>query len=266
MTRIFEALKKSQARAALLFPPASPAPIHPIAGSRPGGLGQAQARAEAGLVPRLETAATAPLPEEIVREMTALRIGLESVLEDRPTRVILFMSSVAGEGTTTVAAHFATVLASDPGLRPLLLDLNVRRPGVAARLGLGTPPRPRDSHPEVGPHAAARPPRALTVALLADDTHAYDVPRPAGVRGMLTTLSMHHDWIVVDGPPVLDAPEAADIAEVVDGVVLVVRSGHTKRPVVTRAAELLRKSGARVLGSVLNRRRLEIPDFIYRRI
>jgi Mrp family chromosome partitioning ATPase len=36
--------------------------------------------------------------------------------------------------------------------------------------------------------------------------------------------------------------------------------------VVARAVELLRKSGARILGSVLNRRRMEIPGFIYRRI
>jgi len=49
-------------------------------------------------------------------------------------------------------------------------------------------------------------------------------------------------------------------------VVLVIRSGSTKRPVALRAAEMLRKSGVRVLGTVLNRRLLEIPDFIYRRI
>lgn len=266
MTRILDALKKSQAGAGTPFPPAAPAPIHPIAGPRPGAQAQGPGRAETSLSPRLETAVVTPLPEDVVREMESLRIGLESLLEDRTTRVVLFMSSVAGEGTTSVASQFAAVLASDPGLRPLLLDLNVRRPGVAARLGPGTPLRSRGGHAEVGLHPAARPSRALTIALLPDEAAARALPRPAAVRGLLTTLSMHHDWIVVDGPPVLEAPEAADIAEVVDGVVLVVRSGHTKRPVVARAAELLRKSGARVLGSVLNRRRLEIPAFIYRRI
>jgi Mrp family chromosome partitioning ATPase len=259
VTRIFEALKKSQARAAVPFTAGAPAPVHPIATSRPG---QVPAHVETDLVPRLETATAALLPDDVMREMSALRIGLESALEGRPTRVVLFMGSVAGEGTTTVATQFASVLASDPALRPLLLDLNVRRPGVAARLSLGTLPGPRAAHAPPG-RPAGRP---LTVALLPDDPQAYDVPRPAGLRGMFTTLAMHHDWIVVDGPPVLDAPEAADIAEVADGVVLVVRYGHTKRPVVARAADLLRKSGARVLGSVLNRRRLEIPDFIYRRI
>ncbi|MBI3538877.1 MAG: chromosome partitioning protein, partial [Candidatus Eisenbacteria bacterium] len=68
------------------------------------------------------------------------------------------------------------------------------------------------------------------------------------------------------GPAILESPEATDFATLADGVVLVVRAGHTKRPVVARAVDLLRKSGARVLGTVLNRRRLEIPDFLYRRI
>jgi Mrp family chromosome partitioning ATPase len=266
MTRIFEALKKSQAGAAMPFPAAPQAPIHPIAGNRPGGLAPSAGHGEADLAPRLDSVATPALPDEVVREMSALRIGLESMFEERATRVVLFMSSVAGEGTTTVAAQFAILLASDPAVRPLLLDLNVRRPGVAACLGLAAPPETRGREPEVGRHAADRPSRPLSVAFLPDSAQGYDVPRPAAVRTLLSSLSMHHDWIVVDGPPVLGAPEAAELATVADGVVLVVRSGHTKRPVVARAAELLRKSGARVLGSVLNRRRLEIPDFIYRRI
>jgi Mrp family chromosome partitioning ATPase len=53
---------------------------------------------------------------------------------------------------------------------------------------------------------------------------------------------------------------------VAEGVVVVVQAGRTKRPVLARSIELLRKAGGRVLGTVLNRRRLEIPGFIYRRI
>ena len=64
----------------------------------------------------------------------------------------------------------------------------------------------------------------------------------------------------------LESPDASALGALADGVVLVVQAGRTKRPVLTRAADLLRKAGARVLGSVLNRRVLEIPEFIYRRI
>ena len=71
---------------------------------------------------------------------------------------------------------------------------------------------------------------------------------------------------MIDGPPVLESPDAATLGAVADGVVVVVQAGRTKRPVLTRSVDLLSRAGGRVLGIVLNRRRLEIPEFIYRRI
>jgi Mrp family chromosome partitioning ATPase len=56
------------------------------------------------------------------------------------------------------------------------------------------------------------------------------------------------------------------LSAIADGVVLVVQAGRTKRPVLSRAVELVGKAGGRVLGCVLNRRQLEIPEFIYRRL
>jgi Mrp family chromosome partitioning ATPase len=106
----------------------------------------------------------------------------------------------------------------------------------------------------------------LSVAALNDEIRRAGGRAPAAVRAFFASVSAQFDWVVVDGAPVLESPESVDLAPLVDGVVLVIRSGHTKRPVVIRAVDLLRKSGARVLGSVLNRRRLEIPDFIYRRV
>jgi succinoglycan biosynthesis transport protein ExoP len=253
MTRIFEALKKSQvAPEPVAFPPAASAaaPIQPLPMAR-GGHPAVRTAAS-----RVATFTVTPLREELAREMAALRIGLEASLEERSSRVVMFMSSVAREGTTSVAAQFAALLAADPRARTLLLDLNTRRPGLAARLGTG----------RAVPGAAGRgDPVALALATVADVSRGSGI-RPADARAVLTGVIQDYDWIVIDGPPVLEAPEAADLAGLVDGVVLVVRAGHTKRPVVSRAVDLLRKSGARVLGTVLNRRRLEIPDFLYRRI
>jgi len=56
------------------------------------------------------------------------------------------------------------------------------------------------------------------------------------------------------------------LAALADGVVVVVQAGRTKRPVLTRSVDMVSRAGGRVLGMVLNRRRLEIPGFIYRRI
>jgi hypothetical protein len=50
------------------------------------------------------------------------------------------------------------------------------------------------------------------------------------------------------------------------GTTVVVRSGRTKREVVQRSLDQLRKYGARVLGVVMNRQQYVIPEFIYRRL
>ena len=89
---------------------------------------------------------------------------------------------------------------------------------------------------------------------------------PAAIRNVLDSALGAFDWVILDGPPVVEAPDAASLAAQVDGVVMVLQAGRAKRPVVARAVEMLRKSGGRVLGTVLNRRIHEIPGFIYRRI
>ena len=264
MTRIFEALKKSQGRApALPFPGAEAAP------PRPTVVPRSTASVDPGIVPLIDVVPTAPLPDEIVREMTALRIGLESALES-PTRVVMFMGSMSGEGVTTVATQFASVIAADGRGRALLLDAQAPRPAGERRPGPGASRVGRAPHgapvPEAGGTPAARGGQPLSVAALNDEIRRAGGRAPAAVRAFFTTVSAQFDWVIVDGAPVLESPESVDLAPLVDGVVLVVRSGKTKRPVVVRAVDLLRKSGARVLGSVLNRRRFEIPDFIYRRV
>ena len=249
MTRIFDALRKVQSRE-----PAPPAPgPAPVAPGRPRGAAPPPAGAEPAARPLvLPPRVTAALPEDVVREMTTLRVGLEAALADRVPRVVMFVSSQGGEGTSTVVMQFALTLAQDAELRTLLVDLNARRPAhpvtPAVAPGEGT--------------AVAH----LDVLPFADTCAEAGFVVPAEARQAIETTGAGYDWVIVDGPPVLESPDSASLGAVADGVVLIVQAGRTKRPVVTRAVDLLRKAGGRVLGTVLNRRRLEIPGFIYSRI
>jgi Mrp family chromosome partitioning ATPase len=201
-------------------------------------------------------AALPPLGDDVLREMSTMRVHLEAALPERSRRTVMLVSAQGGEGTTTVAAQLAATLARDGSIRVLLVDANGLRPALSMRV-----------ESELASGAKGPGP--------SDHLHALPLPKelrgPAGIppqalRQLLEPAEKAYDWIVVDGPPVLGSPDAAALAGVVDGVVVVVQAGRTKRPVLTRSIELLRKAGARVLGTVLNRRRLEIPGFIYRRI
>ena len=270
MTRIFEALKKSRGQAAALpFPPVDPPVLRPAPVLRPLAPSAPGAPTEAGPAPRVDLVTTAPLPAEVARELTALRIGLESALEGKPRRVIMFLSALHGEGVSTVAMQFASLVAADGRGRSLLLDLHARDAAPPVRSAGGRQPWPGGRSGASRPDAetpAGRGGHPLGLAVLTDEIRGAGGWTPALVRTFLATVSSRFDWVIVDGPPVLQAPESVDLAPLVDGVALVVRAGHAKRPVVSRAVDLLRKSGVRILGCVLNRRRFEIPGFIYRRI
>ena len=209
-----------------------------------------------------------PLGDDVLREMSTLRVHLEAALSERAPRTVMLVSAQGGEGTTTVAAQLAATLAHDVSIRVLLVDAHGRRPALSARIASAPAVRPL-SGAATGPATTAQdagPAGRLRVLPLPKELRGPTGIAPQTLRQMLEPVERAFDWIIVDGPPVLGSPDSAALAGAVDGVVVVVQAGRTKRPVLARSIELLRKAGARVLGTVLNRRRLEIPGFIYRRI
>ena len=267
MTRIFDALRKAEAsRSQGAAPQASVTPIGPPHGaSSARAMPPLPARSGSELRVAMPLEGSLELTADTVREMTALRVTLESSLADRIPRVVMFCSPQGGEGTSTVSLQFAQVLARDTAIRPLLIDAHVRRPVYdlepthrAALLD------PRLTKHQKAPAAGQMP--NLFVVPTAEELRRAGIFQPAQMRQVLDATTAGFDWVVIDGPPVLESPDAAPLSSVADAVVLVVQAGRTKRPVLIRAAELLRKAGANVIGSVLNRRVLEIPEFIYRRI
>jgi Mrp family chromosome partitioning ATPase len=73
------------------------------------------------------------------------------------------------------------------------------------------------------------------------------------LRELLGLLTQHVDMVVIDSPPVLPVTDAAVLAQSVDGVLLVVDAGETRRGIAQHAVESLRQVGANVIGVVLNR-------------
>lgn len=258
MTRIFDALRKSRSHRSESEPMPAPAPATgpqavPAAPTRP----IRPARVDPGLAPRplvLPQGMNAELPEDVLREMTTLRVSLEAALLERVPRAVMLVSAQGGEGTSTVAMQLALTLAQDTRIRTLMIDLHARRPAHGSDAAI-----PTVAHEgTVVAH--------LDLLPFAEYYRGAGVIPPAEARTAIESFGAAYDWIVIDGPPVLESPDSATLAAVADGVVVVVQANRAKRPVLTRAVDLLRKAGARPLGSVLNRRRLEIPEFIYRRI
>jgi capsular exopolysaccharide synthesis family protein len=80
---------------------------------------------------------------------------------------------------------------------------------------------------------------------------------------MIAELRKRYKFIVIDSPPIMAATDAVILSVMVDGVVLVVRSGSTPKEAVTRTRDLLASVKCRMLGVVLNGVDSSSPDYYY---
>jgi len=186
-----------------------------------------------------------------------LRTAL-AMAEEGAARIVV-SSSEPGDGKTTVVSNLAAAFAQS-GKRTLLIDADLRRPGLTPLLGLkgerGLSAVLRDSRP-VASAAEANLFRSIVEGLDALPSG----PRPshptellAGERfaELLSWAESRYDQVVIDSPPAL-VSDTAVIGRLVDGVLLTVMPEKNRRRVVIRAAEGFTALGIRVLGIVVNR-------------
>jgi non-specific protein-tyrosine kinase len=188
-----------------------------------------------------------------------LRTNLQFSSLDRDVKTILITSAGAAEGKTTIVANLG-VAAAESGKQVVLVDCNLRDPALHTVFGL--PPTPgltgalleRDGEPPV---------RATSVLGLSIVTAGDVPPNPAEfvasdrLARMLDLLRERFDLVIVDSPPAGLSADAAVLSPRVDGVVLVVSAGRTRRDLAVQAREQLDRVGAHLLGAVLNNARLE---------
>ncbi len=175
-----------------------------------------------------------------------------------PPRSLLVSSSQPGEGKTTISINLAMLLAQ-LGQRVLLIDADIRCPAVQTALGLMNgiglvnylvgeqdwPVLVQTAQVEGLEVLAAGPTAAQPTELLSSSR----------MRELVSRARQDYDFVVLDSPALLiNAADARILAPLVDGVVLVIRSGATPREVVQRA----RAQAPNVVGVVLNQVNAEI--------
>ena len=159
------------------------------------------------------------------------------------------------EGTTTVACGLAIAMA-ETGARVLLVDANLRAPGVGRFFAMESGP----GLTEVLAGTAAvtdvlRDPLGGRLTVLPPGGPGPDPGELLASPRLATTvrdLTARFDVVLVDGPPLPDVADAAVLGKVTDGVLMVVRARRTRTADVRRSADLLERVGAKLVGAVLN--------------
>jgi succinoglycan biosynthesis transport protein ExoP len=186
-----------------------------------------------------------------------LRTNIEFASVDAPIRTLLVTSSIPGEGKTITASNLAVVFAQ-AGRRVLLVDADLRKPGVHIVFDLpnahGLTTLLRSDEMSLDAIAQATEQENLRIL-----TTGPLPPNPAELLGshrmrtILDGLKASGDLLIFDGPPLGAVTDSAILSSILDGTLFVIDAGRSHRGAVRLGRESLAKAGANVLGVVLNR-------------
>ena len=194
----------------------------------------------------------------IAEAYRVLRTNIRFSFVDRPMDALMVTSPGPGEGKSVTLANLAAVMAQS-GLQVIAVDSDLRRPVLHKIFGVANTEGLSDAvlNPDTEPADYLQETGIENLRLLPSGPLP---PNPAELLGsdrmsaVLAALKAESDLLLFDSPPTLVVTDAAVLAAQIDGgLLLVVDAGRSRRGMVKRAAEELRRVRANLLGVIVNR-------------
>ncbi len=205
----------------------------------------------------------------LTEQYRKLRTNLQSLNSKTPVKAITITSAIHGEGKTITSINLAISMAHDLNKKQILLvDADMRRPGVAKYLGI---------------EAQAGLAELLTNGLDVNNTllnigidnltilPSGAIPKnPAELLAsdkmakLISILKSKYDYVIIDTPPVMPVTDATIVGPQTDGTIMVIKAEKTQQGVVKHTEDLLKQVQAKILGYVLTNVQYHIPAYLYR--
>lgn len=203
----------------------------------------------------------------ISEQYRTIRTNIQFSSVDEEVKSLMVTSAGPGDGKSTTTANLAVVFAQQ-GKRVLLVDADLRKPTVHYIFNLTN---------TFGLTSVLSKQASLENAINKTDIENLFVltsgpipPNPAELLGSKAmeqffddALNKVFDLILFDTPPLLAVTDAQILSNKCDGTVLVVSSGKTEKEQVIKAKELLDAAQSRLLGVVLNNKKIENNSYYY---
>lgn len=195
------------------------------------------------------------LPKSITAESyRSLRTNIQYSSIDKQVKTLVVTSSNAGEGKSTVAGNLAYTFFQN-GKRVLIIDCDLRKPSLHRKFNVSN---------EEGLTDVLVGTSKLNNVMKKIDDNLYLLttgtlpPNPAEIIGsntmenFLEQCKINFDYIILDTPPVQVVADAQILSTKVDGTIIVVRAGVTKKEDVHDTVNTLKKINANIIGTVLH--------------
>ena len=187
-------------------------------------------------------------------EFRTLRSRLYQIREKLPLKRLMVTSALPKEGKSFVAANLAQVIVRQHGRRVLLIDADLRSPGMHRHLGASQTPGLSDyllgECDELAIMQRGPMENLFFVPAGRQATGAPELLANGRLKLFLQRVEPMFDWIIMDTPPVIPVADSTLLANFCEGVLMVVRSNATPSDLARKAREEFQDK--LLLGVVLN--------------
>ncbi|MCM3640616.1 CpsD/CapB family tyrosine-protein kinase [Priestia aryabhattai] len=204
--------------------------------------------------------------DPVTEQYRTIRTNIQFSGADEEIKSLVLTSSGSSEGKSTTAANLAIVY-SQQGLNVLLVDGDLRKPTAHYTFRL-------ENHTGLTnvltrQFALGQAVQSTEVPNLYVLTSGPIPPNPAELLAskqmgeVLGEMNEQFDMVIFDTPPVLAVADAQILANQVDASILIVSSSKTEKDAALKAKDLLAQAKSKLLGAVLNNRKIEKGNYYY---
>ena len=192
---------------------------------------------------------------------------VESLLPSPGKKILQFIGSRKGEGTSTIVRQFAGISALKMGKSVLVLDTDRIDPVQPVLFDV----RPKyclnevisDGGPIERAYCQVADPRLYVCVVSGNSVSPAQVLNESG---LWEKLRARFDLVVIDSPPLEVSSDGLALVRKADGVILIIEAEKTRWPVIQNLRDSINKYGGNILGAVFNKRHYHVPGWIYKRL
>ena len=206
-------------------------------------------------------------PQSIVSEsFRTIRTNLSFMSPDKPLKSIMVTSSGAGEGKSIFICNLSVSLAQN-GEKVLIIDSDTRRPmvhrffGLTNHTGLNDLLTGKEDFKNVIESSKVENLDVMTTGSI--PPNPLELISSKKMDAVLNQAVKKYDKVMVDAPPAAMLADATVLGNKVNGVIIVAESEGTKKDILKKTIDNLKKAQANIIGSVLNNHSLKRSGYYY---
>lgn len=203
------------------------------------------------------------IPDLTEIERVCYKLSLQ--YERHHAKVFMVTSSVGNEGKTTIAALLAMMYAYSRKSKTVLIDCDLRRPRIHQIFDL-----PREQGvTDILSYGLninsflknSKIPALKIITAGSANQNPSELFVPLSLDYMINDCQQNFSMVIIDAPPLLPVSDSILLSNRVEGILFVVKAGHTNKKIAARAIELLDENRNKVLGTVINNLKSVMPYY-----